>query len=129
MVSLATALLMRSLNRSVGATVKRCGSAFSIWKLRSGIGFLFHNRGSLFQFVEKARNLLPDLGSTGKAAPVGANQSDQLVAFVDRQQIILWRSKSAGVPDAIDEQSFNVRFHFLYCWICFFNIFPGFEWQ
>src|ERR1700686_1523578 len=99
---------MRSLNRSVGATVKRCGSAFSIWNLRSGISFLSPPCGSLFHCVEEACNLPPHFGSTRKAAPVRTDQSDQLVTFVDWQQVVFWSSKSTGMSHPIDEQSFNV---------------------
>ena len=88
--------LMRSLNRSVGATVKRCGSDFSIWKLRSGIRFLSHHRGTMFQPVEEVTDLLPDLGSTGKAPPVGANQAYQLVTLVDREHIIFREPQIPG---------------------------------
>src|ERR1700738_1993397 len=105
--------MMRSLNRSVGATVKRCGSAFSIWKLRLGIRFLSHHRGPVFQSVEEMPDLLPDLGSAGKASPVGANQAYQLVTLVDREHIVLRSSKSPDMSNTVDEQSFNVRFHFL----------------
>src|ERR1700730_2252817 len=113
MVSFATALVMRSVNRSVGATVKCCGSAFSIRKLRSGIRFLSHHRGPVFQSVEEVADLLPDLGSAGKPSPVGANQAYQLVTLVDREHIVLRSSKSPDMSNPVDDQSFNIRFHFL----------------
>src|ERR1700730_8554822 len=129
MVSFATALVMRSLNRSVGATVKRCGSAFSIWKLRSGIRFLSNHRGPLLQSVEEMADLLPDLGSAGKASPVGANQAYQLVTVVDREHIVLRSSKPPNSSNPVDEQSFNVRFHFLQPWIGVLDFLPGLQRQ
>src|SRR5271169_5330560 len=109
MISLSTALVMRSLNRSVGATVKRCGSAFSIWKRRSGIGFLPDQCGPMLQSVEELADFLPDLSSAGKASPVATNQPYQLVTLIDREHVILRGRKSAGMPNSIDEQSFDVR--------------------
>src|SRR5580658_8815130 len=113
MVSSGTALVMRSLNRSVGATVKRCGSAFSIWKLRSGIRFLFHDRschsGPVLQFVEEVADLLPDFGSAGKASPVDANQANQLVALVDWEDEVLRRGNAPDVSNPVDEQRLDIR--------------------
>src|SRR5580704_16621019 len=126
MTSLATALLMRSLNSSVGATVKRCASAFSIWKLRSGILSLAgplllfcllsddcRDGRSLFQSVEKAANFLPDLGSAGKPAPVAANQAYQFVALVDWEHVVLGSCDSSHVSHPVDQQGFNISCHFL----------------
>src|SRR3981081_695797 len=113
MVSLGTALEMRSLNNSVGATVKRCGSAFSIWKLRAGIRFLSHDRAPRFHSCEDSADLLPDFGSAGNPAPVSTNQAHQFVTLVDGKQIILRSSKSADMSNPVHEQSFNISFHFL----------------
>src|ERR1700730_6506420 len=129
MVSLGTALEMRSLNNSVGATVKRCGSAFSIWKLRSGIRFLAHHRGPFFQSLEEASNLLPDFGSAGQPAPVSTNQAHQFVTLVDVKQIILRSSKSADMSNPVHEQSFNISFHFLQHRISILNVRPSLERQ
>src|SRR5208282_1771755 len=98
---------MRSLNRSVGATVKRCASAFSIWKLSSGIRFLFHcsschGRPTL-QSIEELADLLPHFGSPGKPMPVRANEAHEFVTLVDREHVVLRRSISPDVSNAIHE--------------------------
>src|SRR5271155_1761790 len=135
MVSFGNKLLMRSLNTRVGATVKRWGSAFSIWKLRSGIRFLscrfvslrfvFYYGGPLLQFVEEVADLLPDFGSAGKAAPVDANQADQLVALVDWEDEVLRRGDPARVSNPVDEQGFDIGLHFLQYRIGVLDVLPG----
>jgi hypothetical protein len=80
----------------------------------------------MLQPVEEVTDLLPDLNSTGKAPPVGANQAYQLVTLVDWENIIFGSRKTPDVPNAVDQQSFNVGFHLLQQRIGFLDVFPGF---
>src|ERR1700677_3758803 len=119
---------MRSLNSRVGAAVNRGGSAFSIWKRKSGIRFFSHC-SPLFQSVEETPDFLPDLCPAGKSAPVAANQADQLVTLVDREHIILRCSKSSNMSNAIDEKRFHILLHFRQNRIRIFDIVPGLKRQ
>src|SRR5438105_4755834 len=116
-------LLMRSLNASSGAAAYGTLSALSTWKLRSGMRLLLRARAFL-QAEEELRNLRPDLGSSGKAAPVQANQADQLVTLVDGDAVEL-----AGRIDAVDQQGLNVRLQVLEDRILLFQLPPGFQRQ
>ena len=64
-----------------------------------------HHRPLSFQLRKKAAYFAPHFRASGEALPVSANQSNQLVAFVDRHQIIFrWRS-AANMANAIYKQS------------------------
>src|SRR5207248_813337 len=75
MPSSASALVTRTDKASSGATANGTASAFSTWKLRSGMR-------SLLQLGEKLADLLPHLGAAGQASPVRANEPHQLVALI-----------------------------------------------
>ncbi len=59
--------------------------------------------------------------------PVGANQADEFVALVDGQHVIFRSGKTTGMSNAIDQQSFDVGFHFKEDRVGIFDVFPGFE--
>ena len=61
--------------------------------------------------AEKGTNLAPDLGASGKPAPVRADQPDQFVALIDRHQVILRRRRASDMPDAVHQQSGHVVLH------------------
>src|SRR3984885_10401032 len=69
--------------------------------------------GALLQSVEEAANPLPNLSSTGKPPPSGANQANQFVALVDRKHVIFRSGKSSRMSDAVDQESFDIRLQFL----------------
>src|ERR1700729_1644683 len=85
--------------------------------------------GAPLQSIVEAANPLPNLSSTGKSAPIGANQANQFVALVDRKHIIFRSGKSSCMSDAVDEESFDVRYQFLKDRIGIFDIPPSLEWQ
>jgi hypothetical protein len=43
--------------------------------------------------------------------PVRANQTNQLVAFVDGNEIILGRVRASAMPNPVDKQGGDVRLH------------------
>src|SRR5947209_6326374 len=96
----------RSLSARSGAAATATGSAPSTAKLSSGIGLASHGPGALLQPGEKACNLAPDRRAPGHAAPVRADQADQLVALVQRRQVV-----RALYVHAIDQERLDVRFH------------------
>src|ERR1700722_863166 len=90
---------------------------------------LFDHCGTLLQSLEEAANLLPKPSSPGKPAPIGGKQANQFLALVDRKHIIFRSGKSSCMSDAVDEESFDVRFQFLKDRIGIFDIPPSLEWQ
>ncbi len=55
------------------------------------------------QLVEEAPDAVPDLRATGKAAPMAAEQADELVTFIDRDAEIL-----LSLAHAVDQQGLDV---------------------
>src|ERR1700733_5546675 len=104
MTSSLRELTMRTLNASNGAAANGTTSAFSIVSCNSGIGALGADAGSLSQRREKAIDLTPDLGTTGKSPPVCADKTNQLVAFVDWNKVVLGRMRLPAVPGPVHEQ-------------------------
>src|ERR1700683_4195140 len=80
-----------------------------------------------FQAAEEFAQFLPDFGAAGKAFPVHANESHELVAFVDGKQVVVGGGVSTGVAEAVDEQAFDVGFHFIQNRIARDDVVPGFE--
>src|SRR6516225_9162806 len=96
--------LIRSLNTSSGAAANGAASAFSTLKLNSGKGVSSHEPGLCLQVAEEPTDCFPYLCAAGKAAPIGADQADKLVAFVDRRYIVL-----SGFAHSIYQERFDVR--------------------
>src|SRR5271165_709210 len=104
---------MCNLNASCGETANGSTSAPSIWNWRSGIAAASHCRRAVSQRFEEGCNLLPHLGTAGKAAPVAANQAYQPEALIDRQQVIFIVAKTMSVTDAVCQQGFHICVHLL----------------
>src|SRR5919108_3051344 len=83
--------VIRSLSARVGVTAKVTTSAPSTAKSSSGISGcrLTEPGGPPPQVLEEAADQLPDLGTARKAAPAGADQTDQFEAPVDRSQVVV----------------------------------------
>src|SRR5277367_1804041 len=81
------------------------------------------------QFGEESTDLCPDLGTSGEPAPVGADESDELVTLVDWRNVILGPGDAVSVPYPVDKQSFNIRPQRLQRRIVRRNFIPRFERQ
>ena len=104
----------------------------SIWKaqIRHGTPSCGPDfRLAMRQAGEEFAQLRPHFCSAGEAFPVHANQADQLVAFVDGEQVVLGGGVSAGIAQAVDQQAFHVGFHFVQNRIALDNVVPGFQRQ
>src|SRR5271163_4315801 len=95
---------MRSLKASNGAAAYWTTSAPSIVRTRSGMRALATDSGAALQRGEESADFAPHFGAAGKPAPVSADQADELVTFIYRDQIIVRGDGTAVVPDAVDEQ-------------------------
>src|SRR5580658_3017285 len=118
---------MCSLNASNGAAAYCTTSAPSIVRTSSGMLALATDSGATLQRGEKRADFPPHFGAAGKPAPMGADQSDELVTFIYRDQIIFGGDGAAVVADAVDEQSGHVGLHRLQDVIGPFDIVPGLE--
>src|SRR5450432_2643100 len=118
---------MRTLKASSGAAAYGTTSAPSMASCSSGMGSLFRNAGPALQSSEKCINFAPHFGATRKSAPVGANQANEFVAFVDGDEKVFRGSSAAGVADPIDEKSGDVRFHSIQDRVGFDELGPGVE--
>src|SRR5580693_3386506 len=116
---------MRTLNDSSGVAANCTTSAPSVVSRRSGMRALTAQSSALLQPGKKCANLPPHFRAAGKAAPVGADQSDQLVAFIDGDQIILGRRSLSNTPDTIDQQCAHVVLHPAQNWIRLHDVGPG----
>jgi hypothetical protein len=67
--------------------------------LGSGLG---HN-GPILDAAKELANPLPDLGPAREPAPVSTNQAHEFIALVDGKLVILWRTISAGVAQAVHQ--------------------------
>src|ERR1700722_4549314 len=56
-----------------------------------------------------------------------ANQTDQLVAFVDRKHVVLCCRISARITQTVDQQYFYIRLHLIQDRVARHNVVPGFE--
>src|SRR5271156_3559874 len=117
-------LAMRSLNASSGAAAYWTTSAPSIVRTSSGMLALATDSGAALQRSEKCADFAPHFGAAGKPAPMGADQSDELVTFIDGDQIIFRGDRTAVVPDAVDEQRAHVGRHRLQDGIGLFDVHP-----
>src|SRR3954470_7342778 len=89
-----TASPTRSLNSSVGAAAKRCGSAPSTWKFKSTMpppSPIPDSRRPLLQAGEEEADLVPHLPPARQPSPARADQADQPVALVDAHAVALAR--------------------------------------
>src|SRR5271169_4168806 len=116
---------MRTLNDSSGAAEYWTTSAPSIVSCKSGMHALLTETSSLLEPGKKRSNFAPDFRATGKAAPVGADQPDQLVAFIDWNQVILGRGCASNMADAINEQGGHIVVHVAQNWIHLHDVSPG----
>ena len=71
---------------------------------------------------KKVGNRLPHILTAGKAAPLRTNEADESITLVDRHEIITVRRRGA-----IDEQRFDLIFHFRQHGIFIGYFVPGFE--
>src|SRR5277367_200243 len=122
-------LAMRSLNASNGAAAYWTTSAPSIVSTKSGMRALAADSGAALQRGEKRADFAPHFGAAGKSAPVGADQSDQLVTFINRDQVIFRGDGAAVVADAVDEQRGHVGFHRFQDGVGLLDIHPSFQRQ
>src|ERR1700732_1975860 len=113
---------MRSFSAIKGAAACATASAPSIWKRSSGIDGLSYIHATGLQVVEELLNLFPDFGSTREPAPVHANQSNQAITLINRDDEILCRCS-----DAVDQEGLNIRLHLLKCGMLRGDLCPGFE--
>src|SRR5260370_27801260 len=87
---------MRSLSARSGSAAKRTGSAPCSWKPRSGMA-------RSFEPGEEARDLAPHLVAAREPVPAEADDADQSVTLVDRDELAVARA-----ADAVDEQRLDV---------------------
>src|ERR1700691_5645295 len=101
MVSAGSALLTRNLNAIRGVAENLTTSAPSILKPRSGMHLLSHNSRPGPEVRKEVADLLPNFRPTCQAVPVNANQADQLVACIYRDNVILRQGRSSRLPDSV----------------------------
>src|SRR5580692_6985543 len=116
---------MRTLNDNSGAAANWTTSALSIVSTRSGMRALLTGSGSRFEMREERANFTPDFGAAGKSAPMHADQPDELVTFVDRNEIVLRGCGASDMPDAVDKQCHHVFLHFCQNRISLHKVSPG----
>lgn len=75
-----------------------------------------------FQTREELIDVLPDFGSSGEAAPMQADETDEMETFVDGYDVVLGRR-----ADAIDEKGFDIGFHRLEREMLGRDLGPGFQ--
>src|SRR5580692_1209637 len=103
MVSAAFALLTRNLNAIRGVAENLATSTPSILKLRSSMRLLGHNLRAGPKVREKVADFLPYFRASRQSAPVDANQAYQFVAGINRNNVILRRSRSPRLADAVHQ--------------------------
>src|SRR5579859_2176777 len=119
MVSCAPELVRRSLKANVGEAACCTTSTPSTWKFRSGMGSFFHagsafdRDGPALQLSEELAQFLPNFRAPRQPFPMHANQTHELVALVDRKQVIFRGRMSPRVSQAVREQGFHVGLHFV----------------
>src|SRR5258707_4896845 len=111
MVSVGSALVTRSLNTITGDAENFATSAPSILKLRSGMRLLGYDLRFAAKIREEVPNLPPHFRAPRQSAPVNPNQPHQLVARINRDNVIFRRSRPARLPDPVHQQGFDVWFH------------------
>src|SRR5579871_5847162 len=90
----------------VGAAAYCSARALSTWKSRSGMGTTLGARRTALQVGEERIDGLPDVAAAGEAAPLGADDADKAIAFVDRDDVAV-----AAGADVIDDEGFDVGLH------------------
>src|SRR5579864_8657408 len=95
-----------------GATANGTASAPSTRKLKSGMCPLCSRPSSLPESRKESCDLLPHLTSAGESAPVHADQADEFVALINRNQVVFAPRTFAGRADSIDQQRLHIRFQF-----------------
>src|SRR5438105_10152095 len=89
-------------------------------KLRSGMASPPAACGARLERRKELVNLFPNGLAAGDTVPVHANEPHQLVAFVDRHQVV-----GAGSADAIDKQRFGVGLERLQLRVVTGQVAPG----
>src|SRR3982074_2538413 len=92
-------LLIPVLNTSNGVAAYLATSTFSIARFRLGMRTV-PNTGSLLERGEKRAYFAPYFCAAREAVPIGANQTNQLVAFVDGNKVVL-RGNALAVANPI----------------------------
>src|SRR5579863_3702229 len=118
---------MRTLKDNNGAAANFTTSALSIVSCNSGMRVLLAGASSFLEALKKRANLAPDFCPAGKPAPVRADQSDQLVAFVDRNEVILRGRSPSDMAHAIDEQGSHIVLHLAQDGIHLHDVSPGIQ--
>src|ERR1700674_992324 len=116
---------MRTLNDNRGAAENWTTSALSIVSCKSGMLDLLTETSSLLEAGKKRANLPPDFRAAGESAPVGADQTDELVAFIDWDQVILSGGCPSDVSNAINKQGRHIVLHVAQNWIHLHDVRPG----
>src|SRR4030081_162246 len=116
--------VIRTLRARVGVTAKVTTSAPSTAKSRSGIpGWrLADPLGPGFDVLEEAVDQLPDLGAAGQSPPARSDQTHQLIAAIDGDQVVVAR---ASHP--VDEQGLDVRLHLAQQGVGLLQLVPGLQ--
>src|SRR5689334_9103912 len=99
------ALSMRSLKVSVGSAAKAGTSTPVISKFRSGIDLSFRYPGFCPNINKKRFNGLPDRVPSAQTLPATADQADELITGIDRDNVIF-----APILYPVDEQRLHVGF-------------------
>src|ERR1700719_5346125 len=101
MTSLSEALMILVLNSNVGTAAYCITSAPSTVSCRLGMCALTAESSSLLERSKESGDFAPNFGAAGESAPVRANQTDQLVALIDGNEVILSRSVAADMTYAV----------------------------
>src|SRR5271170_7786622 len=129
MSSSLDSFVIRSLNASSGAAANATGPALSTEMRRSGIRTLVMSPASFLQPAKKLAKLAPNFRAARKPPPMRADQTHQLVAFIDGREVILRRARPARRANTVCQQGYDVRFHFAQHRICLRDVIPCVEWQ
>ena len=90
-------------------------------RLLASVALSYFTAASL-QTGEELVDVLPDFGSSGEAAPMQADETDEMKTFVDGYDVVLGRR-----ADAIDEEGFDIGFHRLERGMLGRDLGPGFQ--
>src|SRR5580704_279942 len=126
MTSSAESFTMRILNAISGAAAYGTASALSTVNCKLGMHALASDSRSLPQCGKESSNLPPDFRATRQPVPVHADETNQLVALIDRDEVILRRLRTSAKPNPIDEQGSHVGFHFVQDRVRLNNVRPRF---
>src|SRR5215469_8972394 len=129
MTSSAGLLEMHTLNVRRGAAANFTASALSTLRCSSGMAYPAVFAGLFFQVREKSVDFAPHFRPAGKPPPMSTDQTDQFVALVDGNQVILVEMRTASCADTIHKQRDDVGLHAPEHGIDLYDVFPGVERQ